>query len=233
MRDAVLLAKCLLLVELVRRTRSSTFLVPPLFDAFLTNPTLVYFSDTEQKQDRTYLMKLAPAHQSRHLIPGFILLEADNALLFIPVRIHAVLLRSYKRKHAARGMRDAVRTARLAGRAHAAGSLRGQTRRCSVCERCRNGRGRVHGDASFDVLGSGCFVVARTFGGEFVAADGAFVFFGDLTARARCGDDGWRHGRGVEYRAGEHVDDGLGARAEIEGHLAIVGRRVAGGGRDV
>lgn len=80
-------------------------------------------------------------------------------------------------------------------------------------------------NAFFDMLGTFRIIAVRAFGREFVAADGTFVFFGDLASWARSWYRGRRHS--CEWRAGEHVDYGLRSRAEVEGELAIVGCGVA------
>jgi hypothetical protein len=86
----------------------------------------------------------------------------------------------------------------------------------------------VQRDTFFDMLCAFCLIVFRAFGREFVAANRAFVFLGDLASRTwRL--LGWQSGRGhcCECRSWEHVDYGLRSRTEIEGKRAIVGRSVA------
>jgi hypothetical protein len=86
----------------------------------------------------------------------------------------------------------------------------------------------VQRNAFFDVLSARRVVVVRAVGRQFVAADGTFVFFGDLAAWAGRLVVGWL-GNG-EGRAGIHVD-GLGAGKEGEGEVGVgIGRLVAGAG---
>jgi hypothetical protein len=77
-----------------------------------------------EEQYVTYLVKFTPAHQPGHLIPCFILFEADDTLLFLAIRIHTIFLRRRECKHAPNGMCHAT-AAGFAGRAHAAGTLNG------------------------------------------------------------------------------------------------------------
>jgi hypothetical protein len=84
----------------------------------------------------------------------------------------------------------------------------------------------VQSDAFFDMLSSITLVVTRAFRGKFIAADGAFIFLGDLASGAR----GLRVESRGRYGAGKHVDYGLRAGAEIEGEAAVVGGCVAGYG---
>jgi hypothetical protein len=78
------------------------------------------------------------------------------------------------------------------------------------------------------VLFTHSFVAVETFRRELVAADGAFVFFRDLTSLAmwlRMSHNTWR--TAWECRSRKHVDNRLRSRTEIEGKLAIVGGSVA------
>jgi hypothetical protein len=86
----------------------------------------------------------------------------------------------------------------------------------------------VQRDTFFDVLGARRVVVVRAVRRQFVAADGTFVFFGDLAAWAGRLVLVWlRNGEG---RARIHVD-GLGAWEQGEGEVGVgVGRLVAGAG---
>jgi hypothetical protein len=74
----------------------------------------------------TYLVEFTPTHQPRHFIPGFIFLEANNTLLFLSIRIDAILLRRNEGKQAARSMTHSITIAgAFAGVAHAACALGG------------------------------------------------------------------------------------------------------------
>jgi hypothetical protein len=118
-------------MQLVRWTRSSAFLAPPVFNAFLSELSVHVLFKSLRMKGNTYLMELAPTHQPRHLVTRLILFKANNALLLVTLRINAVLLSSNERKHSARRMCHAIRVARpFAGVAHAAGALGGKTGRC-------------------------------------------------------------------------------------------------------
>jgi hypothetical protein len=74
----------------------------------------------------------------------------------------------------------------------------------------------VQDDAFFDVLGAVRVVVVGAFGWEFFAANGAFVFFGDLAARTRLCllrlEGRWD---GSSYRLSKHVCAGDRAVVEV------------------
>lgn len=164
-------------LQLMRRTGTSPLLVPPLPDA--------------------PLVELAPTDQPRHLGPSLEFLEANHALSLVALLVQTILLGRDVRIHAARRHAEAVAVAGAlavgGGAAHAAGALGRQALRGCLGGRWR-WRAGVDRDAVFDVLDTSSFVAIGAFCGEFVAADGAFVFFRDLAAG--------RWGRGSVDRGG-------------------------------
>ena len=145
----------------------------------------------------TLAMELTQTLQPPHLLPSLKLLHADRALLLPALAVNTVLLRSDVRENASRavghgaraGDRRRVRVRRwgvegggqvgvvgVCGRDDGA-EVVGDVRRCWDCCRVRGRGGEAAADAGLHVG-----FAEGVSGGEFDAADGAFVFFGDLAA---------------------------------------------------
>lgn len=110
-------------MQLMRRTSTPPFLIPPRADAVLphvsqyprTHSPLLKNHKKEntaegrrKKAGSTYLMELTPTNQPRHAIPGLKLLKTDDALRRLTPLINAILLRSYVWEQPARLHAEAV-----------------------------------------------------------------------------------------------------------------------------
>lgn len=157
----------------------------------------------------TYFMKLAPAHQPGHFVARLELFKADDAFGVIAIFVHAVLFSGNVGEHASGSMAVSVRWS-LAGAcaAHTTSASGGQaSRRLHLWSRRSvwSWRGRMKGDALFNMLRPCRVITIRSLLWQLSSADGAFVLFGDLTLGSRVQLLDRRWPRGYEELPWKHV----------------------------